>query len=97
MLVNDTHSHYINYIDRFVISAFQLNEGKWQGEFVDGHLFQLKYTHAILFIATGETYYELGHLVKAVGHDNELRSQVALPEILDYLRWQYDPRGLWYT
>ena len=97
MLLNDTHSRYINYTDRFVVSAFQVNDGKWQGEFVDGSLFQLRYTHALLFASMSETYYGLGHSVQAVGHDSEFRLRVALPEILDYLYWNYDPLYIWYT
>ena len=97
MLLNDTHSGYTSHRDKFVANAFQLTEGRWEGEFIDGYFFQLRYACGLLFVSSGETYYDIGHSVKVIGHDDKHRLKIGLPEILSYLYWQYDPRDIWYT
>ena len=97
MLLSDAHRHQPEQINEFITHAFELNKGKWQGEFINGNFFQLKYTYGILFISTGETSYDLGHNVKAIGHDSKSRPNVKLPEILDYVQWYYDADSIWHT
>ncbi len=97
MLSSDTHKNYHKNTHRFVTQAFELSKGKWQGEFSDGHLFQLKYTYGILLLSSSETYYDLGYNTHAVGHDKKSRAKVPLPEILSFLFWGYDADTIWYT
>mgnify|MGYP001294018364 CR=1 FL=1 len=97
MLRNDTHAHYVDHINKFTTYAFELNKGKWQGEFIDGQLFLLRYTHGILFASICDTYYDLDYSVKAIGHDDKSRSQIPLIEIFDYLHWEYSIEDIWYT
>ena len=97
MLSNDTHQNYHKYVNRFVTNAFELDKGKWQGEFIGGEFFQVKFTYGILLLSSSEMYYNLGYKACAVGHDTKTRTKVCLPEILNFLFWHYDPDTIWYT
>ena len=97
MLSSDTHKHYHKNVNKFVTCAFELSKGKWQGEFIDGYFFELKYTYGILFLSSSETYYNLGYNAYAVGHDKKNRTKVSFLEILSFLFWQYDADTIWYT